>query len=55
MGYNEVRDRPLFPMYFAHRDRVVHLADAPAELVVSFPHSDRLKIDQIFPPTPSGG
>jgi hypothetical protein len=51
MGYNEVRDRPLFPMYFAHRDRVVHLADAPAELVASFPQSDRLKIDQIFPPT----
>lgn len=51
VSYNEVRDRPLFPMYFAHRDRVVRLADAPAELVVSFSHSDRLKIDEVFPPT----
>ncbi len=51
MSYNEVRDRPLFPMYFANRDRVVRLADAPSELVVSFGHSDRLKIDQVFPPT----
>src|SRR5260370_1166923 len=32
VGFHEVRDRPLFPMYFAHRDRVVRLADAPAEL-----------------------
>jgi hypothetical protein len=51
IGFHEVRDRPLFPMYFAHRDRVIHLADAPAELVVQFPQSDRLKIDEVFPPT----
>src|SRR4029434_7746610 len=35
----------------AHRDRVVRLADAPAELVVQFPQSDRLKIDEVYPPT----
>ena len=51
VGFHEVRDRPLFPMYFAHRDRVVRLADAPAELVVQFPQSDRLKIDEVYPPT----
>lgn len=51
IGFHEVRDRPLFPMYFAHRDRVVRLADAPAELVVQFPQSDRLKIDEVYPPT----
>jgi len=51
MSFHEVRDRPLFAMYFANRDRVVKLADAPAELVVSFAHSDRLKIDDVFPPT----
>ena len=51
MSFNEVRDRPLFAMYFAHRDRVVRLADAPSELVVTFAHADRLKIDQVFPPT----
>ena len=50
-AFHEVRDRPLFPMYFAHRDRVVRLADAPAELVVQFPQSDRLKIDDVYPPT----
>ncbi len=49
MSFNEVRDRPLFPMYFAHRDRVVRLADAPAELVANFPHADRLKIDEVYP------
>jgi len=51
VGFHEVRDRPMFPMYFAHRDRVVRLADAPAELVVQFPQSDRLKIDEVYPPT----
>jgi hypothetical protein len=49
MSFNEVRDRPLFPMYFAHRDRVVRLAEAPAELVVNFADSDRLKVDQVYP------
>jgi hypothetical protein len=51
MSFNEVRDRPMFPLYFDNRDRVVRLADAPAELVVSFAHSDRLKIDEVSPPT----
>jgi hypothetical protein len=51
LTFNEVRDRPLFPMYFAHRDRLVRLADAPSELVVNFSHSERLKIEQVFPPT----
>ena len=51
VGFHEVRDRPLFPMYLAHRDRIVRLADAPAELIVQFPQSDRLKIDEVYPPT----
>jgi len=51
LTFDEVRDRPLFAMYFAHRDRVVPLADAPSELVANFAHSDHLKIDQVFPPT----
>ncbi len=51
IGFHEVRDRPLFAMYLAQRDRVVRLADAPAELVVQFPQSDRLKIDDVYPPT----
>jgi hypothetical protein len=51
MSFNEVRDRQMFPLYFDNRDRVVRLADAPAELVVSFDHADRLKIDELAPPT----
>jgi hypothetical protein len=49
ISFNEVRDRPMFQMYFAHRDRAVRLADAPAELAVNFSHSDELKIDEVFP------
>lgn len=51
LSFNEVRDRPLFPMYLSLRDRVVHLAEAPAELAVIFAQSDRLKVDEVFPPT----
>jgi hypothetical protein len=38
-------------MYLRHRDRVVRLSEAPAELAVDFARSDRLKIDAVFPPT----
>jgi hypothetical protein len=51
ISFNEVRDRPLFPMYFANRDRALRLADAPAELVIHFPQSDQLKIDEVYPRT----
>jgi hypothetical protein len=51
LSFNEVRDRPIFPMYAELRDRAIHLADAPAELVVHFTHSDHLRIEQVYPPT----
>lgn len=51
LSFNEVRDRPLFPMYAEHRDRAIRLADAPAELVVHFTHVDHLRIEQVYPPT----
>lgn len=51
LSFNEVRDRPIFPMYAEHRDRAIHLAEAPAELVVHFTHSDHLRIEQVYPPT----
>jgi hypothetical protein len=51
VSFNEVRDRPLFAMYFALRDRALRLADAPAEMVVHFPQSDQLKIDDVYPRT----
>jgi hypothetical protein len=50
MTFNEVRGRPLFRMYLAHRDRLVRLGDAPAEMVVSFTESNQLKIDTVAPP-----
>jgi hypothetical protein len=49
MTFNEVRGRPLFRMYLAHRDRVVRLGDAPAEMVVSLSEANHLKIDAIAP------
>ncbi len=51
LSFHEVRDRPLFPMYAEHRNRALRLADAPAELVAHFSQSDRLRIEQLYPPT----
>ena len=51
LTFNEARARPLFRMYLAHRDRVVRLGDAPAEIVVSFSQADHLKIDSVAPTT----
>ena len=51
MTFNEVRGRPLFRMYLAHRDRVVRLGDAPAEMSATFSNADRLKIDSVAPAT----
>jgi hypothetical protein len=49
LTYNDVRPRAVFPVYFEHRDRVVRLADAPTELVVSFAHADQLQVDEVYP------
>jgi hypothetical protein len=49
IGFHDVRQRAIFPMYFEHRDRVIRLADSPSELVVNFAEADHLKIDEIFP------
>jgi hypothetical protein len=51
ISFNEVRDRPIFPMYAEHRDRAIRLADAPAELLVHFTEADHLRIEQVYPPT----
>lgn len=42
---------PLYPMYFEHRDRVVKLARDFSLLIISFPDSDHLRIDDITPPS----
>ena len=51
LSFNEVRDRPIFPVYAEHRDRAIRLAEAPAELVVHFTHAEHLRIEQVYPPT----
>ena len=49
LSFNEIRHRAVFPMYFQHRDRIVKLAEDPAQLIVNFAEADRLKIDELFP------
>jgi hypothetical protein len=49
LSFNEIRQRAAFPMYFQHRDRVVRLAEDPAQLIVNFASADHLKIDELFP------
>jgi hypothetical protein len=49
LSFNEIRQRAVFPMYFQHRDRVVKLAEDPAQLIVNFADSDHLKIDEMSP------
>jgi len=49
LSFNEMRQRAAYPMYFQHRDRVVKLAEDPAQLLVNFASADRLKIDELFP------
>lgn len=49
LSFNEIRHRAVFPMYFQHRDRVVKLAEDPAQLIVNFADADHLKIDELFP------
>lgn len=51
MSFYEVRGRPLRRIYLTHRDRLVRLGDAPAEMVVTFSESDHLKIDSVAPAT----
>lgn len=49
LSFNEVRQRVVFPLYVEHRNRVVRLADDPAQLIVNFADLDRLKIDELSP------
>jgi hypothetical protein len=49
LSFNEIRQRAAFPMYFQHRDRVVKLAEDPAQLIVNFASADHLKIDELSP------
>ncbi len=49
LSFNEVRHRAVFPLYLEHRDRVVPLAEDPAQLLIDFAEAERLKIDELTP------
>jgi len=51
VSWGDVQSRGLFRIYFARRDRVLHLSEDPSRLVVNFDHADRLKIDELVPNT----
>src|SRR3989441_5154921 len=51
LSFNDVRTRAAFPMYFEHRDRAVHLAADPSQLLINFADSDPLKIQEVSPLT----
>jgi hypothetical protein len=53
LSFNDVRSEALFLIYFEQRDRIVRLANEPSQLVVNFAAADRLKIDEVSPPTSS--
>jgi hypothetical protein len=49
LSFNEVRHRALFPLYFEQRDRIIHLSEDPAQLLIDFADSPHLKIDEMLP------
>jgi hypothetical protein len=51
IGFNDVREQTLFAMYLEFRDRVVALGNEPSQLIVNFIAADRLRIDDVFPPS----
>jgi hypothetical protein len=51
LGFNDVRHRAVFPLYFSNRDRVLRLSPDPSQLIVNFAGASTLKIDEMFPPS----
>lgn len=51
LSFGDVRQRAVFPLYFWNRDRVIRLSEDPSQLVINFTHADRLKIDEMDPPS----
>jgi hypothetical protein len=49
LSYHDVRPRAVFPMYFWNRERVIRLSEDPAQIIVNFAESSRLKVDEMFP------
>jgi hypothetical protein len=49
LGFGDVRQRAVFPLYFWNRDRVIRLSDDPSQLIINFAQADMLKIDELSP------
>ena len=49
LGFNDVRDPAVFPLYLENRARAIALASEPSQLLVRFADAKRLRIDEIFP------
>jgi hypothetical protein len=49
VSFQDVRAQAVFPLYLENRDRVLHLAAEPSQLLVRFADAPRLRIDEIVP------
>jgi hypothetical protein len=53
LSFHDIRGRGAFPIYLEQRDRVVHLSEDPAQMQIRFTDANRLKIDELAPPSAS--
>ena len=53
IGFNDVREQTLFPVYLENRARAIRLANEPSQLLIRFTDGSRLRVDDISPPTGS--
>jgi hypothetical protein len=53
LGFGDVGDLSLYPLYFGHRDRVVPLAPDFSFVRINFGDSRHLKVDDVTPPSVS--
>jgi hypothetical protein len=51
LSFNDVRQGAVFPLYFWNRDRRVRLSEDPSQLILNFAAADRLKIEEMAPPS----
>jgi hypothetical protein len=51
LSFGDVSPMAIFPLYMQNRDRVIRLSDDPSQISVYFSRADRLRIDQMVPPT----
>ncbi|HET9489342.1 MAG TPA: hypothetical protein VFR64_06280 [Methylomirabilota bacterium] len=51
LGFNDVRHGAVFPLYFWNRDRRIRLSEDPSQLVINFSAADRLRIEEMAPPS----